>query len=73
LRAEPPFIRPKQSWINELHVTDIETLDQAVLDLEDVDHELVDQEIALTIAHDLMNFDDDFPFPRGQDLEQLGK
>jgi hypothetical protein len=43
------------------------------LDLEDVDHELVDQEIALTIAHDLMNFDDDFPFPRGQDLEQLGK
>ena len=39
--------------------------------MEDVDHHSVGQEIALWITHHLMNFDNDFPFGRGRDLDGL--
>jgi hypothetical protein len=40
---------------------DIETLDQPVSHLEDVDHQSVSQELALKVKHHLMNFGNDFP------------
>jgi hypothetical protein len=56
---------------NLLWVADIETLDQPVSHPEDVHHQSVGQEIALGVAHNLMNFDNDFPLEVGRDLDGL--
>jgi hypothetical protein len=56
---------------SRLHIANIETLDESVLYLEDVDHHSVGQEIALWVTHHLMNFDNDFPLAIGRDLDGL--
>src|ERR1700721_3509850 len=54
---------------SRLYIADIETLDEPVLYLEDVDHHSVGQEIALWVTHHLMNFDNDSPLAIGRDLD----
>ena len=54
-----------------LYIADVETLDQPVLYVEDVDHNSVGQEIALWVTHHLMNFDNEFPLAVGRDLDGL--
>ena len=44
-----------------LRPTDIEALDQPVLDPKNVTDHLIRQYVALKVAHDLVNFNDDFP------------
>ena len=56
---------------SRLYIADIETLDEPVLYLEDVDHHSVGQEIALWVTHHRMNFDNDFPLAIGRDLDGL--
>jgi hypothetical protein len=61
----------KAAWYgsgSRLYIADIETLDEPVLYLEDVDHHSVGQEIALWVTHHLMNFDNEFPLAVGADL-----
>jgi hypothetical protein len=48
-----------------LRPTDIEACDQPVLDPKNVTDHLIRQYVALKVAHDLVNFDDDFSVGAG--------
>src|SRR5690348_18059682 len=53
------------------YIADIETLDQPILHLEDVDHQSVGKEIALEVTHHLMNVNNDFSLAVGREIDGL--